>query len=458
MKNRKPKLIKSSTQKIPTLFGVVILIVGLAIGLILINSQQIFKLGADESDAPQNVRITNINSSAFSVSWTTRKETSGFVIYGESERDLKKIENDELDRGTLHHVSISGLDASKTYYFKINSESYEYDNNGIPWQAKTASQMSLANSEPITGTVLTSTGTPASNVLVYLNTGGASPLSTVTSQNGSYVFPLSNLKNTNLTAPFSLSEDSTILEVSVQAGALGVSSAQITAKSGRPSPPLLLGQVHDFKSLPQSLPGKEVEPEADINSPTTETIKKSRFQVDSLGQTETQGGVNITSIDEGETIYTQKPEIFGEGPAGTEITITVHSTPITDSTVVDSSGSWDWTPPINLDPGAHTLTISYRDTQGILRQVTRSFTVLAAEDGSPSFESTPSATPVQTVTPTVTPLATVVGSSTPLATSISTATPVPQPDSGIPLPTLLIFLFGSGLFTSGIYLAFNKNE
>lgn len=437
--------------KIPTLIAVIVLTLGLALGAVLIQSQKIFRLGADETIAPQNVRITNLSSTSFSVSWTTQKEIESFIVWGNSQNSQENIESDEIStRGYLHHTSVSGLTNGSTYYFKINSGGVEYDNNGIPWVVKIPQSIAPLNIKPITGTVLTSTGTPATKVLVYLNIGGASPLSTTTSENGSFVFPLNNLLTSNLDSVFVINETSDIIELTVQAGPLGISSAQIFASSGRPTPPLLLGQNHDFKNLPPSS-NEILAPTADINTPEI-FEKSSKFDVSS-SQTSSTSQTSITSIDEGETITTQKPQFFGKGPSGENIIITVESeNAINGNTTVSSNGNWSWSPPTSLVPGDHTITLSYRDQKGILRKIVKNFTIEAAE--KPAFVATPSATP--TLKPNLTP--TPKASSTATPHSTMTATPVPQPDSGIPLPTLFMLIFGVSIFTIGVFISAKSIE
>src|SRR5690606_27107233 len=99
---------------------------------------------------------------------------------------------------------------------------------------------------------------------------------------------------------------------------------------------------------------------------------------------------------------------FGNGPAGREISITVHSDPVSGDTEVDSDGTWSWSPPKNLENGLHNITIEWTDVQGIVHSLTRSF-IVQAQENNPSFESTPSGTtpPSPTSSPTPKPTATV---------------------------------------------------
>jgi len=241
---------------------------------------------------------------------------------------------------------------------------------------------------------VTASGEPAQNALVYVKVAGATLLATVTSESGGFLFPLSLARSQDLSSFVLIDSASTVLEISVQAGALGVASAQIYPQSAKPVPPLVLGQVKDFKNLG---PSKMSDlPEADLDLPIESSTPSSLFNVEEEQKTTTEGVVSLDSIEEGEIISSTKPEFFGEGPANTTLTITVESDTINGTVKVASDGDWSWSPPNNLAEGAHKITISWRDATGILRTLTRTFVVQASE--GPAFESTPSASPTAVVT------------------------------------------------------------
>jgi chitodextrinase len=232
-------------SKIPTILGVILLTVGLAAGVLLVGNRQIFRLGASAENAPKDVRVTNISDNTFTVSWVTDKEVLGFVSWGDNENSLTRTEEDDVGTVSVTHTtSIKGLLPQQTYFFKINSGGSEYDNNGLPWQVTTGPSLAeTGKSNVISGSVLTSTGSAARDALVYITVGGGSPLSTITSQNGSWVIPLSSARTSNLTSLVTIDEQSTLLEISVNAGADGVSSAQIYPQSATPVPAMMLGQA-----------------------------------------------------------------------------------------------------------------------------------------------------------------------------------------------------------------------
>lgn len=457
-------------KKLPTILALVILVFGTALGVILVQSNQIFKLGASPQLAPKDIRITNITDSIFTISWITEKETSAYINWGENQ-DLKNTSLDKIeDLSFTHTVSVQGLKPETEYYFEINSADKKFDNNGIPWQVKTGPEIAISEEvNLISGSVLTATQEPAVNVLVYVNLAGASPLSTSTSQGGNWIISLSAARSVDLSSLAPIDPQSTIAEISVQAGPDGVATAKIYPAAANPAPPIILGQVHDFRNITRS-DSSEI-PESSIEVPKN-LMPTSGFEVPeetpaSIGEIE----VSLQSLDEGEIITSTNPEFFGEGPPGTTITITIESAPVTDEITIGSFSSWSWSPPNALSEGVHKITISWKDSSGILRTITRNFVVQAAE--GPAFESTPSgATSTPTATPTVTntptptnpptggPTSSVTTSPTPTITTTTTPTPTPTatptseltptstpeiPESGSLTPTIAGSIMGLGL-------------
>jgi hypothetical protein len=425
---------KKHSKTIPTIIGIILLVVTSAVGVILVQGKQMFRLRASVDSEPQNVRISNVSDANFSVTWTTRKSLTSFVTWGEGPQALTNMEQDDLGVGYLHAVTIRNLSPVKTYYFKINSDGVDYGNNGSPWQATTGGALEPpSEAKSVSGTLLKVTGTPAGKALVFLSVSGAIPMSTTTSDNGSFVFPISQLRTSDLSGYFGLVSD-TIIEISAQGGPDGASSAQIKFASSRNVPPMILGQVHDFLNLPASSGDSSDEDlalRANLESPDEATDSgQSGFALDDIKiSTPSAKTVTLDNVDNGETINSTVPEFFGQAPVGTQITITVNSgEPITGSVSVPKTGKWSWSPTTGLEEGSHKVTLSWKDASGVSKSLTKNFIVAAAK--GPAFISTPSAT--------------------------QTATLPPPPVSGIEAPTLIMILMAFALLTfcgTAIYMA-----
>jgi hypothetical protein len=274
-------------------------------------------------------------------------------------------------------------------------------------------------------------------------------LSTITGENGSWLLNISKSRTAGLNAYSAIDVNETIVDILAQAGT-NMATAKITPSAGRNTPAITLGSVNNFTGIATG--GEEV-PGALIDLPEEISAGESKFVLDNASASASiEETVTLASVDEGETITTQEPEFFGEGPPGVTLTITVESDPITESIDVSKSGDWQWSPPASLAPGEHKITVSWRDALGILRTLTRSFVVSASE--GPAFESTPSASlsPTPTASPTATPTATATAS--PSATASATPTTVPIPDSGTLTPTIVLFIMGVGLILLALAIGF----
>lgn len=434
-------------SKIPTILGIIILLAGTFLGVFYLNMTQVFRIGASPQEAPKDVRISNIADNTATISWTTDAESSDFLNWGTSQNSLSQVleEDSSGAKYQVHSVTLTGLKASSPYYFKINSQGTTYDNNGIPWQLTTGPVLGLNSiSYPISGSVINASGNPEKRALVYLNVNGYL-LSTLTSDTGNFVLQLGNIRSSDLSSYPSIDPAQTLLQISITSPD-GVSSVQVFPQSSNPIPAIVIGQIYDLRSLQPNQNAQS--PGVDLQLPQTAT-PESKFNTETATGSGKTTSVILESLNEGEVVTSTQPEFFGKGPAGETINISVHSeTPVTDSVTIPQNGSWSWSPPEGLAPGNHTITITWIDTTGITRSLTRDFVVQAGE--APAFTasssgatstSSPTATP--TVAPSASPTASPLASLTPTPTSVATSSAEPIPVTGDSLPTALMVSIGS---------------
>lgn len=423
---------------LPTILGLIVLIVGVLAGVTLINSRQIFKIGANTEATPKNVRVSNITNSSATITWTSDIESVGFIKWGKSELSLSKVALEEgEEKSFVHSVNVLGIDPNSKIFFKINSEGKDYDNDGITWSLTTNSSNNTSNNSLIaTGTILNSNSSTPAKAIVYLTINGV-VVSAMTSVEGNYVIPLSSY--------FVNIPETTAIEISVQGGREGTSQAVIYPKSVKFIPAMILGRTYDFRAIVEN--NSDQIPESSLSIPESIAVS-SRFEVTTSGGNEQEKApVSIESIDEGEIITTVDPEFFGKGPTNEQIEIQIESELQTGSISTDSKGSWSWNPPNDLEAGEHKLTVKWKDSNGILRTITRTFIVSAAE--GPAFESTPSATPLNSTTPKATATAISTSSAAP---KTPVATLKPTPETGSLTPTIGLFIMGIGLLFSSVFI------
>ena len=448
-----------------TIIAISIFILSLIGGLVYAYLNGFLTVSVDPAIIPKKIKITNISSDRFSISWITEGITNGSVIYGQQGKlDLIVVDDrDQLTGETnpynTHHVTITNLNPSQTYQFKIRSGENDklFDNNSEPFTITTAAQVSnQPASDLINGTVTSSNGNSAVGSIVYISMPGMSPLSTQVKKDGSWLINLSTAYNEQLTDYIEYDKELEIIEVLVQ-GDSTVSSAITTTAIKSPVPAIELGQTYDFTQsadLPNNKDDLFEEPEESASQEAElpeifflDDGEASETNDDSVAQTPSthiQQATITNPAFNNEELNTFTPQFLGKGPAETLLNIKITSTTtLRGTTMIDSQGNWSYTSSQSLDPGTYTLEIEYYDTEEKQQKLTRKFIIpdsLAlggVEDSLPAFESTPSAT----IKPTPTP--------TPRAAMPSTSSGVPV--SGVSAPTVIVLGLGVIMLGGGLY-------
>lgn len=411
-------------------------------GVFLINKVQKLLSQASLENAPHKIKIANITDSSFIVSWITETGTVGQVSWGENANSLENTQNDLRDTNKAkagkylnHFVLVGGLLSQTKYYFKIIADGKSYANQNKPFEVTSALRLPPLENDLAQGKILTSDNQPAVGAIVYLSLPNTNLQSALTDSGGHWVIPLSTARTTDLKNFSNYDRSAQVEEIFVQ-GEKETASATLTTSNDNPVPDMKLGQIYNFQE------------ELVLPSSQSPAVVSSGFEQNFA----------ISSPEENEKINTQTPEFFGVGPKGQKLEIIVESEQeISGKTDVNNQGEWRWTPPETLTPGEHKITVSFVDSNGFIKKVSRSFTVLAVgESNLPSFTATPSGeiiTPTPTVTPSIavkiTPTVNPTQTPIPPTPTTSGRATVPSgnpPSSGTGLPTWL-FLAGGVIAT-----------
>jgi len=167
--------------------------------------------------APEGIKITNIADRLLTISWTTKKPTRGYVLYGKRKWQIavpllnfltaERVSDEHRKIETVHHVILANLEPNTAYYYKIISGIRQY-NAGVVSTGPALENLPSPN--PIFGQVLKRDGVLAENVIVYLKIKGekeSSELSTLTNEDGFWSLDLANLRTKDLKNSFSYTEN-----------------------------------------------------------------------------------------------------------------------------------------------------------------------------------------------------------------------------------------------------------
>lgn len=98
--------------------------------------------------------------------------------------------------------------------------------------------------------------------------------------------------------------------------------------------------------------------------------------------TTTSGTLAITNVTTDQTLTSKRPTFRGTSKPNSTITIVINSDPITGVVTANSSGSWTYTPDVDLDEGHHTISVTEQAPDGSTRTTSSSFYINTT--GTPS--------------------------------------------------------------------------
>lgn len=430
-----------NNKKIPTILGILLLL-GLVGGLIGLQQTGILRTRAGKKVQPQEVKQTNITSSSFVVSWITDEPATGMVKLKQDGQERVYIDvRDTLgqpEKHTTHYVEVHGLEPDQNYQYVLVSNGNEFSNGGRDYQQKTARLIGqeLPQANLASGRVVTQQDIPARGAIVYVDIAGISPLSSLVTSQGNWAVSLAKAYSQDLTSLADYQEGEIIEQIYVEAGDKGSASGKTYTQQDDPVPTITLNENFDFTNQGDLISDEDLN-----KQPTATPAGSGGFSNDNL-DFDRQEEFKIINPEDGETINVSKPEIFGTGPMGGKVEIILESSTKYEADIeIGTDQQWNWTPPQNLEPGSHTLTVSYTDPEtGQVEEYKRTFVLAAETDDGPAFSSTPSGetvtstpTPAPTNTPsptnTLAPTTTIEPTSTPTS---SARTSKPSTESGVP--------------------------
>ncbi len=423
-------------RKIPTLIGLIL--VGLAVLTFRFAFDRVTPLfsRAQATHTPQNVTISNVTDTTFTVSWVTSEPVTGAIIL-EGTPNTTILDDRQTVPGaptnaarTTHHVTARNLRADTPYAVRILSGGKTFGNNASPYEIRTAPVITGtgSNLEPAYGQVTLPTDQPAEGAILYLTPNGAQTLSVIVKSSGSWVIPLNLVRTSDLSAYLPGAER--IDESIIVRDATGEATALTDTLNDNPVPTITIGKTYDFRKIQaMATPTRAI---ALAPTPTTQPTV--------LGiSTTASGTVAIVKPQQNAALSSNLPLIQGTGIPGKKVSLLLGiAKPISATVTVGTDGVWYFTPPKPLAEGKQSVTITTVDAKGKTVAITHNFQILKSGtqvlgDATPSATLTPSPTIAFAETPT--PTATLAGE--------------PVPITGSPLPLIMLLVLGLGLLTGG---------
>lgn len=439
-------------KRIPTLLSIALIGISIVITSLLVKSGAIFIIRADVRQTPQNIKVTNISNTSFTISYTTDAENIGAVNFGEDKTlDQTALDDRDQESGLIrphkvHNFTLKNLKPNTRYFFTIIAGENTFLNNNIPYETVTAPtpQITLAPRSPIKGAVLLPDGANPKEFLVYASIDKAEEISSLSKNDGTYELSLDSLLLQDLSYPATVNDQDTI-KMTVTNGDIK-SNVVVSAIQIDPVPIITLSNDYDFTKTTKT-----------SSSRSSELSGSPSFVSEVASASAQSPSIIVPKKDQSFT--DQQPVFRGTSSPNEKVKIIIRS-PIETQTEVtaDSFGNWFFKPPSVLSPGPHTILIQTKNKSGILQTITQSFVVLASALPSPSrtISRTPTPIPSPSLGPTSIPTPTII---VPTATQIPTPTPIivasPTLSPQYPLGNssiLMTGIFGLSITLFGILL------
>lgn len=375
-------------KRIPTLLGIFLITISVGVTTFLVNQEAILQINAAPSEQPQNVRITNVTDASFSVSYSTNNSVIGSINYGKSlELGQSGLDDRDQQSGSLtnykiHSITVRNLSPLTKYYFTITSGQDSYMNNNQPFEVTTGPPLTNSDlSENIAnGKIVLPNGESPEEAIVYLTTGNSQVISALAKKDGSYSLSLSTLRTGNLSSFYTFTKDSSITMLIF--GDSLTSNVSASSEQADSVPTITLSKDYDFRIN-----------NSPIATESANLVTFPSFESSSSSAKNSTNSPQILTPKEDQEFVDQQPLFKGTAVPGEDVQIIIHSDENINTEVsADQNGSWSFKPSTQLSPGEHTITIITRDANGILKSITQSFVVHAAENEI-SESTTPSVTP-----------------------------------------------------------------
>jgi hypothetical protein len=388
-------------KQIPTFAGLVMLIITVLATSFLVRTGVLFPIRASISEQPQEVRISNITDTSFTVSYVTNDATTGSVTYGTTD-SFGSVATDIRDTAipkdhTIHYITVKNLQPTTRYQFAIISGVTTANDKGKPYTVTTGTKISTTPKQnTLGGKIVLPDGATPLETIIYLESDTTQAISSLALPDGSYTLDIGGLRTKMLDAYAPLSADAKFTLTAF--GDKQQATATIAAQT-KQLPTITLSQKYDFSQADETTSASSSEEPSASQSADFPAF---------TGNKPVNTNPQILSPKKDEALTDQQPEFAGTAPPNKTVDILIESdAPIKASVRTNTDGSWSFRPKKPLTPGKHTITITTRDEAGILRTIVQSFIVNAqgSQFVEPSVSPSVSPSPSTTQTPTATPTA-----------------------------------------------------
>lgn len=414
-------------KRLPAYSGIIVLLLVLGLTVMLSRNTAQFATRATVGSVPKNIQVSNITPTSFTVSYTTDELALGTLAYGQQPTlgtvaiDTRDMQVGEPSEHRVHYFTVQNLQPGTRYYFSITSGAQVVTDNDSPFEVTTAIPSTSPPANPtVAGSVALDDGSFPAEGVVYVSAETSQLISALVQPDGRFSIPMNELRTKDLTTYLPLI-GSTKLQLQITNGSLQ-SSAEVMADEANEIPKIVLSKDYNYTLDTGAIDA------SNSAEPASESAEFPMFD-EPVSVTTPE----IAVPEENQQFRDTQPLFKGKALPNTAIQLIIQAKKEVEvSLTSDENGYWEFRPPVELEPGNSSITISSVDVNGTLQKLSRSFVVNA--QGSQFVE--PSVSPIET-TPTKAPPITPTVASLPSPTfePSPTATPSPTLEPTQVLPT-----------------------
>jgi hypothetical protein len=431
---------KTKKITIPTLLGIFLIVVFL--GAVTVFTNYFLKGNAiAHSDLlPNNLTITSVTDSGFTITWETNKPSLSAVTITDPQGKQQTFFDEryfssETKKYITASIPVRGLLPDTEYKMKliINGKPYtDLQQSMVRTGPKLSSDTN--GMTPIYGSVTTAENIPADGALVFASYGEDSQiLSTLVKPSGYWIIPLNLLRSEDLTRLIQKTDERQQISITIRLAGKQTTILTDTLNAS-PVPPVVLGNTYDFR-------GQQTKKKT--NDANQKIASSFSSVLGTFSPQENNHAVQLISPPQNGYIPGDPPLFSGRGIPGNIVTLLFGTTnPKVETTTVLPDGTWQFSPKKPLGAGKQRVTATTLDGAKNPVAITHLFEIM--KSGTQVLgDATPSATLIPTAT------------ATPIPTTIVAATDTPTPTQTVPttantLPANVLFVLGIGLLIAGI--------
>lgn len=371
----------SNRKKVFSILILFLLVVGVPVSVFLTLQQQDIRQRASVSEGQATVSLSPTSGNfaiGQSIPITVSFNTGGVPISAIAIRLIHTSSEVTVDPASIQIVSDSGFSAANCPIKTVSTEGSQIKID-IACADISPSGISTTTVTPLATFTLVAGSVPATNPVVLT----FEPVQSIITKK---VDAADTLLTPTSTGTYTITQTQNPTATPTQ----GAPTPTPTGSATTPTPTTVAPTATRTPTPTQATTNPTQAPTATPTSPPAPTATPTTSaSLPNPTPTTAITTVVLTSVRTGQTIQNPRPTFTGKAPPGSRVDIVLESDPVTASVFADENGNWSWTPPQNIPPGQHKLTVVATDPQNQKTTTVVQFTVAGTQQIPVTATSTP---------------------------------------------------------------------